>query len=345
MQNPDTKSVRTGEIANVQNAEAVDAYTLKLNLKRPDAALLATLTDRAGMMISPAAVQKFGADLQRNPVGTGPFQFVEWVKDDHLSSSASTGYWDTQAGPYLDGIRYRPIPGRHRQGPEPDRRRTRRDGLRHPARRGDAQGQSERGRARRPVAGGVRLPVNTTKPPFDTKALRLAVAHGVDTDAITKGVWLGIGVAANGPIAPSSWAYDDSVKPIRRDVAKAKQYLAEGGKPNGFSFSCTTNNIPINVQEAEAMKAMLAEVGITMEVNLVDPARLQADGNGRAFDMISYQWSGRPDPDGNTYQFFKTQPGSGLNWAGYSNARVDEILDKTREVRTRPSARRCTPSW
>ena len=84
---PETKSVRTGEIANVQNAEVVDKYTVKLNLKRPDAALLATLTDRAGMMISPEAVKKFGADLQRNPVGTGPFQFVEWVKDDHLAQA------------------------------------------------------------------------------------------------------------------------------------------------------------------------------------------------------------------------------------------------------------------
>src|SRR5215213_3498673 len=74
MQNPETKSLRTGEIANVQNAEVVDKNTVKLNLKRPDAALLATLTDRAGMIISPAAVAKFGPDLQRNPVGTGPFQ-------------------------------------------------------------------------------------------------------------------------------------------------------------------------------------------------------------------------------------------------------------------------------
>jgi ABC-type transport system substrate-binding protein len=72
MQNPDTKSVRRGEIANVDTAEAVDAYTLKLNLKRPDAALLATLTDRAGMMISPAAVQKFGPTSSATRSGRGP---------------------------------------------------------------------------------------------------------------------------------------------------------------------------------------------------------------------------------------------------------------------------------
>ena len=69
-----------------------------------------------------------------------------------------------------------------------------------------------------------------------------------------------------------------------------------------------------------------------MEIQLVDPPRGQADGNARNFDMTSYQWSGRPDPDGNTFQFFKTQQGSGLNWAGNSNPKVDEILDKTREM-------------
>src|SRR3954469_6572071 len=110
MQNPDTKSVRTGEIANIQNAEVVDPYTVKLNLKKPDSTLLATLTDRAGMIISPDAVKKFGADIQRNPVGTGPFQFVEWVKDDHLATKRFDAYWDKNNGPYLDGLRYRPIP-------------------------------------------------------------------------------------------------------------------------------------------------------------------------------------------------------------------------------------------
>jgi peptide/nickel transport system substrate-binding protein len=115
-------------------------------------------------------------------------------------------------------------------------------------------------------------------------------------------------------------------------VAKAKQFLAEGGKPNGFTFTITIGQTPIGSQEAEAIKAQLAEVGITMEIQVVDPARGQADGNSRNFDMTSYQWSGRPDPDGNTFQFFKTQQGSGLNWAGYSNPKVDEILDKTREI-------------
>src|SRR6266496_2058872 len=80
------KSVRKGEVANIESVDAVDPYTIRINLRRPDAALLATLTDRAGMMVSPKTAQERGPELERNAkgAGTGPFEFVEWVKDDHL---------------------------------------------------------------------------------------------------------------------------------------------------------------------------------------------------------------------------------------------------------------------
>src|SRR4029077_19165643 len=72
----ETKSVRKNELANVDTVDVVDPYTIKLNLKRPDAALLATLTDRAGMMVSPKVAQERGGELERNAkgAGTGPFE-------------------------------------------------------------------------------------------------------------------------------------------------------------------------------------------------------------------------------------------------------------------------------
>ncbi len=87
------------------------------------------------------------------------------------------------------------------------------------------------------------------------------------------------------------------------------------------------------------MQAQLAEAGMTVKIKLVDAATQLSDGNSKNFDMISYQWSGRPDPDGNTYQFFQTTPGISLNWSGISNPQLDALLDKTREVSTRRSAR------
>src|SRR3989442_8183249 len=72
------KSVRKGEVASIDSVDGVDSHTIKINLKRPDAALLATLTDRAGMMVSPKVVQERGGELQRHAkgAGTGPFEFV-----------------------------------------------------------------------------------------------------------------------------------------------------------------------------------------------------------------------------------------------------------------------------
>src|SRR5215475_12122438 len=92
------KSVRKGEVASIESVDAVDAYTVRINLRRPDAALLATLTDRAGMMVSPKVAQERGAELERNAkgAGTGPFEFVEWVKDDHLLIKRNESYWNKQ---------------------------------------------------------------------------------------------------------------------------------------------------------------------------------------------------------------------------------------------------------
>src|SRR5467141_2850007 len=106
------KSIRKGEVANIDTVEVVDAATIKVNLKKADASLLATLTDRAGMMISPRVVQERGVELGRHAkgAGTGPFEFVEWVKDDHLLIKRNESYWNKQGGPYLERVRYRPIP-------------------------------------------------------------------------------------------------------------------------------------------------------------------------------------------------------------------------------------------
>lgn len=328
------KSVRKNELANVDTVEVVDPYTIKLNLKKPDAALLATLTDRAGMMVSPKQVQERGAELERNAkgAGTGPFEFVEWVKDDHLLVKRNDNYWNKQGGPYLDRVRYRPIPDdtvklQSLQAGEIDV-------MDYVQPRDVAAVKADKNVVVLdvPSLADFAYQVNHGRPPFNVKALRQAVAAALDLDQIVKGVWLNVGYAANGPIPPTSWAYDKSIPPIKRDLAKAKAKLAEGGKPTGFEFTLTTNNLPINVQEAEVMQAQLAEAGIKMKVQLVDSATLISSGNGKNFEMISYQWSGRPDPDGNVYQFFKTSPGTSLNWSGISNPRLDALLDQTREV-------------
>jgi peptide/nickel transport system substrate-binding protein len=330
----DPKSVRKGEVANIASTEVADPLTLKINLKQPDSSLLATLTDRAGMMISPTALNKLGADLGHDATGagTGPFQFVEWVPDDHVLLKRNDAYWNKDGGPYLDQVRYRPIPDdtvklQSLQGNEIEVL----DYL-APRNVSIAKGDSNLAVVDVPSLAAFWFMLNTTRPPFDNKNLRLALTYAMDVGAIVKGVYLSVGVPANGPISPASWAYDDTIKPVQRDLAKAKQYLAAGGKSDGFSFNFEVVNVPLGIQEGEVVKAQLAEAGITCNVVPVDGARQLADGNGKNFDMTTYDWSGRPDPDGNTYQFFHTTPGVSLNWSGISNPQLDQLLEQTRQV-------------
>ena len=330
----EAKSLRKGEVANIDSVEVVDAATIKLNLKKPDASLLATLTDRAGMMVSPKVVQERGAGLERDArgAGTGPFEFVEWVKDSHLVIKRNENYWNKQGGPYLDRVRYRPIPDdvvklQSLQGSEIDV-------MDYVLPRDVAPMKADKRLVvvDVPSLADFGYQLNHGRPPFNVKALRQAVAYAIDLDQIVKGVWLNVGYPANGPISPASWAYDRAIPHIKRDLNRAKAKLLEGGQPGGFAFTVTTNNIPISVQEAEVIQAQLAEAGITMKIQLVDSSTLIASGNAKNFEMISFQWSGRPDPDGNTYQFFKTTPGTSFNWSGLSNEKVDALLDRTREV-------------
>jgi len=330
----DPKSVRKGEIANIASTEVVDPFTLKINLKQPDSSLLATLTDRAGMMVSPTAFAKLGADLGHDATGagTGPYQFVEWVPDDHVLLKRNDAYWNKQGGPYLDQIRYRPIPDdtvklQSLQGGEIE-------ALDYLAPRtvGLAKADTNLVVIDVPSLAAFWYVLNTTKPPFDNKSVRQAVMYALDTEALVKGVYLGVGVPANGPISPSSWAYDETLKPIPRDLAKAKSLLAQAGHPDGITFTFEIVNTPFGVQEAEVVKAQLAEAGITVNVVPVDGARQLADGNAKTLESTTYNWSGRPDPDGNTYQFFHTTAGASLNWAGFSNPEVDKLLEQTRIV-------------
>lgn len=100
--------MRKTELASVDSIEVQDSYTVTLHLKNPDATLLAQLADRAGMVLSKDAIRKGRADFSLKPVGagTGPFEFVEWKRDDHLTLQKNPNYW-RHGIPYLDQVVYR----------------------------------------------------------------------------------------------------------------------------------------------------------------------------------------------------------------------------------------------
>src|SRR5438132_9026105 len=106
--NPDNKLKRYGLYSNIGKTEVVDDYTAKITLKTPFSAFLNNLAHPSGVMISPAAMTKYGKDISANPVGTGPFKFVEWQRTDYLKVAKFDGYWK-KGYPKVDTITWKPV--------------------------------------------------------------------------------------------------------------------------------------------------------------------------------------------------------------------------------------------
>lgn len=334
MMNPDTKSLRASEIASVKEVQVVDDYTVKLILKAPNAALLSVLSDRAGMIISPAAIEKYGKDLARNPVGTGPFQFVEWVTGDHLTVKKFDGYWekgaDGSALPYLDSVTFKGIPD------GTVRITALKTGTIDMVDAPDAKDVASLKAGKDPIydqvpgLGYQGIEINTANAPFDKLAARQAVALSVDIAAITKNILFDTATPGQGPIPPSSWAYDASVNIYKRDTAKAKDLLTKAGFTLPVKFNAMVTNDPQGLLIGQALKEQLAEGGLDMQIQQLDFPTALAKETAKDFTFWQVGWSGRADPDGNMYNFIYSTGGNNVN--NWKNAKADELLDKARTL-------------
>jgi peptide/nickel transport system substrate-binding protein len=334
MLDPEIQSFRTSEIASIKEVRVVDDHTVELLLKKPDAALLAHLTDRAGMIISPAALEKFGKDLARNPVGTGPFQFVKWAKDDYLMVKKFDSYWQNGADgkplPYLDQVIYKPVTDAIVRLTS---LKTGTLDMIDSVAPQDAAGlrrQRELVFDEVPGLGYMGLSLNHKKPPFDKLEVRQAVAYALDRDVVAKTILAGTAIPGQGPIAPSSWAYDPSVAPFTHDPQKAKELLQKAGVVLPVKFGCYVTNTPESIQVAQAWQQQLAEAGMEMQIELLEFGTALAKFNNLEHTCFQVSWSGRPDPDGNTFAFLHSQ--GGLNRNQYINHKVDELLEQARMI-------------
>jgi peptide/nickel transport system substrate-binding protein len=332
----DKASRRKAEIDTITSVDVMDPYTVKFNLKAGFSPLLPTLADRAGMILSPKVIQALGPDaLAAKPVGagSGPFMFVEAVKDDHITVARNPNYWKKDASgaplPYLDKVTYRPI-----TDPTVLLANVKTDDIDvtyQIAAKDVAAVKSGSELVLKDTAGlGFNaLQFNATKEPFNTKELRQAVCEALDRDQILKVVNFGVGQIAQGPIPPSSWAYDANYKPYGANIVKAKEYLKAGGKPDGFTFDLKIGSgSPTTTQLAQLIKDQMAKAGITMNIVQEERTVLNTDQMGGNFQMVTFGWSGRADPDGNLYNIFHT--GGGLNYGAYSSPPVDDALEKAR---------------
>jgi len=334
MRDPKFPSARRSEISPVTAVVATDPYTVEIRLERPYSPLAYTLTDRAGMMVSPAAAQKAGLDFALHPVGTGAFSFVEKIPQDHVTLRRNPNYW-MKGLPYLDQVIFRSFPDDNarvanlKSGdldiinivPPPQVKQITQD-------------------AKQPGAGfrllehgafaynGIWL--NVTKPPFDNKALRQAFSTAIDRTAIANAVLQGAAYPAYSFFPNGTPAYDPSWKIPPRDPALAKEKLQAGGHAGGFD--CTFMMAPgqTNLAIAQAVQSMVGEVGIQLRIQVLEFGTLLDTMSKFQHQAGMVGWSGRPDPDFDIYPFVTKSGIPDFNYAGYVNDQVQNLLDAAR---------------
>ncbi|MDI3318018.1 MAG: ABC transporter substrate-binding protein [Bacillota bacterium] len=323
------ESARRSELSFVQDVQKVDPYTVRIVLKEPFSPLLYTLTDRAGMMGSPSAIEKEGANFGQHPVGTGPFLFESRIKGDQIVLVRNPNYW-RKGRPKAEKLIWKVVTDDNvkvvnLKAGQLDLIDT------VPAQSvGDLQSDSGFRVDIGPGLGFQGIFLNVNQPPFNNVYLRRAVDLAIDRAALVKVVFGATADPGYGPFPAGTPAAAASGSVPGVDLAKVKELLAKGGHPDGFSFTLKTAASPVNQQVAQVLKSMLAQAGITMNIQQVEFGTLLDDSDKHNFQASALGWSGRPDPDGNIYAWLHT--GGSLNNSGYSNPQVDRLLDQARAV-------------
>nr|WP_245259006.1 ABC transporter substrate-binding protein [Salinarimonas rosea] len=330
-------SFRRGELSIVENVEVVDPLTVRLALKSPFAPLLATLTDRSGMIVSPAAAEAAGDQFGTNPVCAGPFQFVERVQQDRIVLEKFDDYWNADAID-VDRVEFRPIPDStvrlaNLQSGELDliERALATD---IPTIEADAdlvlESTTELGYQGMTI--NVANGEGATGPLAESPLVRQALNLAIDRAALNQVVFDGAFFPGNQWVNPQNAWYQDAYPVPARDVEKAKALIAEAGVATPIVVDFMVPNNPEVRQVAEVIQAMAAEAGFDMQIRVVEFATGLQEAEAGRFGAFMLAWSGRPDPDGNIYSFaHSTGP---LNYGKFASEAVDAALTQARTATT-----------
>ncbi|HEU5437942.1 MAG TPA: ABC transporter substrate-binding protein [Ktedonobacterales bacterium] len=328
-------SPRAGELATVDSVTATDDTHVVFNLKKAFAPLLLTLTDRAGMILSPAVIQSAGDNLANAPTGagTGPFMFDSWVKGDHLTIKRNPNYWQKDSAgralPYLNSVTYKPITNESVMFTNLQANTIQVAQDVDPKDIAAVKSNSSLVYKQIPGLSFFGFMLNVQAAPLNDVHFRRAIAYAIDRDEILHSVLQDVGVVAQGPLSPSSWAFNQSGTYFKTDVNQAKAELAQSSSPNGGSFDLlVSSGSPLNTQEAQFIQSELAKANITVNIKPETFATILSDTAAHSYQAALIGWSGRPDPDGNTYNWFHT--GGGFNDMQYSNSQVDTLLEDAR---------------
>ena len=325
---PATGSIRRADFGPFKAVTVTGPLTFEITLDSPYAPLPLVLTNRAGMMVSPTALARLGADFGSQAVGAGPWKLASWTKNAELVLEKFPGYW-RGADQKFDRLVYRPLPD------ETVRLANLRSGTLQlidsvPPQAVPAMARESGIRvSQMPSLGFNAFAFNCTRAPFNDPRVRQAFAAAVDPEVVQRVVYFNTGRVSHGPLSPAvAWAFDEAAGGSKPDPTRAKALLAATGATAPVAVAITVTNSPQMVRIAQILQAQAGAAGFRVEVRQIDPTSLITVLRQRDFDLCMAPWSGRYDPDGNMFNYFaKDGPN---NFAGWRDDEVTGLLQRAR---------------
>jgi peptide/nickel transport system substrate-binding protein len=334
-------SFRKPEIAAIDRIEVVDPLTIRIVLKMPYSPLIAQLTDRAGMMLSPKAVKAAGDKFGLHPVCAGPYRFVERVQQDRIVVEKFPDYWNRD-NVHVDRIVYLPIVdatvrlANLKSGGLDISERMLATDIK------DIRADPKLRLATALELGYQGITINMgdnerakATPLGRSAKVRQALSLAIDRDALNQVVFNGEFVPGNQWVSPEHPYYQKSFPVPKRDLARAKALMAEAGAGAPFTVDFMVPKGAETGAVAEMVQAMAADIGITMKIRVTEFATSLKQAEAYEYQAFLLGWSGRTDPDGNAYVFHICK-GPQAN-SGICNADVDKYLNEARTVSDLPA--------
>lgn len=337
-------TAKSGAFSSVEKVEVVDPLTLRVRLKRPDAALLFNMSDGLFGVVPVGAGKDFGL----HPMGSGAFRFVSAVQDKEVIVERNAGYW---AGPAkIERVRFSVVPDAITAALELKKgsadlasNAVTLDMVHELAKEPGLKVESG------PSSRVIYTNFNVTDPVLKDKRVRQAVACAMDRQAIVNAIWRGEAQLADTLLPPAHWAAagPGEMAAYPHDVERAKRLLEEAGlhaDKDGMRVRITlkTSTDETTRLMAAVLQQQLRSAGIDLQIRSAEFGTFYSDVTKGAFQMYALRWIGsNEDPDIFRYVFGSDRfPPKGGNRGRYVNARVDQLMKAAGDASDREEQRR-----
>ena len=318
----------------VTKVEAAGEMDVKFTLKQKYSPLLSNLAIPPASVISMEALKKYGKGINENPVGTGPFKFTEWKKDDHITVDAFDGYWGPK--PKLARIIFQPVPEASVRALKIQNGEADVTWVIDPKDVPTLKGQANTDVLEQPGLNVNMAEFNLQLPDYQNKSLRQALNYAVNKQELADSLYSGAAVAEQGVLPPTSWAFNPDIKGYPYNPDMAKQLLKDSGytgqKLTIWAYTVPRGYNPQGSKLAEAVQQYWQDIGVDGDIQTEEWTQYRSDRRASKMAFAFGGWQADTgDPENFLGVFFNSVNKGATNTSFYSVPAVDTLLNQANE--------------